>query len=120
MPFPVLYVFVFPHLCCCCCCRCCCRFFATAAFFFLPLSFSLSVVALFQEKFGRRPLPADTPECAAVIESALEKNGLPPDFLGEAGHAAGGAAASLCATATAEISPVCAILGGILGQEVSK
>ncbi|CAM9434302.1 unnamed protein product [Ectocarpus sp. 6 AP-2014] len=78
------------------------------------------VVALFQEKFGRRPLPSDTPECAAVIESALENNGLPPDFLGEAGPVAGGAAASLCATATAEVSPVCAILGGILGQEVIK
>lgn len=81
------------------------------------------VIALFQEKFGRRPLPKDTPEFSSVLEGALEKNGLPPDFLGGGADSAGGAAAAVaaaavCATAAAEVSPVCAVLGGILGQEV--
>eukprot|EP00752_Nemacystus_decipiens_P005543 g5015.t1 len=76
------------------------------------------VIALFQDKFGRRPLPEDAPEFSTFLASALEKNGLPADFLG--GEGADTAAAALCATATAEVSPVCAILGGILGQEVIK
>ncbi|CAM9995952.1 unnamed protein product [Scytosiphon promiscuus] len=75
------------------------------------------VIALFQEKFGRRPVPKDAPELATVIQSALEANGLAVDFLGQGTDAA---AAALSATATAEVSPVCAILGGILGQEVIK
>lgn len=49
------------------------------------------------------------------MEGALKDNGLPTDFLGGAEGAA-----ALCVTATAELSPVCAILGGILGQEVSR
>lgn len=75
-----------------------------------------AVIALFQDKFGRRPLPKDAPEFSSFLASALEKNGLPADFLG--GESANAAAAAVCATATAEVSPVCAILGGILGQEV--
>lgn len=73
------------------------------------------VISLFQEKFGRRPVPKDAPELTAVIQNALETNGLAADFLGQGAEAA---AAALSATATAEVSPVCAILGGILGQEV--
>lgn len=75
------------------------------------------VIALFQEKFGRRPVPKDATELAAVIQSALETNGLAADFLGQG---ADDAAAALSVTATAEVSPVCAILGGILGQEVGQ
>ena len=84
---------------------------------------TVPVIALFQEKFGRRPLPKDAPEFSTFLADALEKNGLPPDFLsspGEEGGAAAAAAAAVCATATAEVSPVCAILGGILGQEVGR
>ncbi|CAM9955753.1 unnamed protein product, partial [Hapterophycus canaliculatus] len=75
------------------------------------------VIALFQEKFGRRPVPKDASELATVIQSALDKNGLAADFLGQDADTA---AAALSSTATAEVSPVCAILGGILGQEVIK
>lgn len=82
--------------------------------FFMFLCFEPKVIALFQEKFGRRPLPNDTYEFSAVLKGALEKNGLPLDFLGEGADAA----AAVCATAAAEVSPVCAILGGVLGQEV--
>ncbi|CAM9857878.1 unnamed protein product [Pylaiella littoralis] len=74
------------------------------------------VIALFQETFGRRPLAKDASEFSSVLNGALEKNGLPVDFLGESAEAA----TAVCATAAAEISPVCAILGGILGQEVIK
>ncbi|CAM9277058.1 unnamed protein product [Laminaria digitata] len=73
------------------------------------------LIALFQEKFGRRPLPADAPEFSTLMEEALKDNGLPVDFSGGAEGAA-----VVCATATADVSPVCAILGGILGQEVIK
>lgn len=78
------------------------------------------VIALFQEKFGRRPLPKDASEFSGFLADALEKNGLPPDFLSPGEGGAEAAAAAVCATATAEVSPVCAILGGILGQEVGR
>lgn len=77
-------------------------------------TFRIEVIALFQETFGRRPLAKDASEFSSVLNGALEKNGLPVDFLGESAEAA----TAVCATAAAEISPVCAILGGILGQEV--
>lgn len=73
------------------------------------------VLELFHEKFGRRPLPSDAPAFAALVESSLATNTMPADYLGGPEGAA-----AICATASAEVSPVCAILGGILGQEVIK
>lgn len=58
-------------------------------------------------------MPSDAPAFAALAETALSTNDMPPEFLGGQEGAAG-----ICAIASAEVSPVCAILGGILGQEV--
>lgn len=72
-----------------------------------------AVIALFHEKFGRRPQPSDADAFAALAEGALAENGMPPDFLGGAEGAK-----RICAIALAEISPSCAILAGVIGQEV--
>ena len=72
-----------------------------------------AVLGIFLDKFGRRPTIADAPDLSSIAESALKDNDLPVDFLGGAEGVA-----TVCRTAMAEVSPVCAILGGILGQEV--
>ncbi|CAN0043805.1 unnamed protein product [Ascophyllum nodosum] len=73
------------------------------------------ILGIFLDKFGRRPTIADAPDLSSIAESALKDNDLPVDFLGGAEGVA-----TVCRTAMAEVSPVCAILGGILGQEVIK
>lgn len=72
-----------------------------------------AVLGVFREKFGRRPAAADAADFSSIVESALKDNGMPVDYLGGAEGAA-----AVCKTAAAEISPVCSVLGGILGQEV--
>lgn len=72
-----------------------------------------AVLGIFREKFGRRPAAADAAEFSSIVESSLRDNGMPVDYLGGEGGAA-----AVCKIAAAEISPVCSILGGILGQEV--
>eukprot|EP00611_Tribonema_gayanum_P012727 TRINITY_DN2338_c0_g1_i3.p1 TRINITY_DN2338_c0_g1~~TRINITY_DN2338_c0_g1_i3.p1 ORF type:complete len:162 (+),score=38.61 TRINITY_DN2338_c0_g1_i3:628-1113(+) len=68
----------------------------------------------FEEKHGRRPGASDGDTMTSVAQQCLKRNGMPSDFV------ASDEIAMLCAQAQVEINPVCAVLGGILGQEVIK
>ncbi|CAM9195434.1 unnamed protein product [Choristocarpus tenellus] len=92
---------------------------------------TIQIIFQFMDKFGRRPTPTDIEPFTSLAEAALELNEMPQDFLGRStkagavGEGAGGPRScstlkAMCSSAGVELSPVCAILGGILGQEVIK
>ena len=77
-----------------------------------PVYTKYRVLKAFQTKHGRPATAADAEEVLAVA-SALYKASGGPAFSTEEAQV-------LAATATAELAHVCAILGGVIGQEVVK
>ncbi|CAM9534387.1 unnamed protein product [Chrysoparadoxa australica] len=67
----------------------------------------------FQEAKGRRPGPSDSQEMCSFGAKELKRNGVE-------GYLDNDELEQLSVTAGAELSPICAILGGLLGQEVVK
>ncbi len=76
--------------------------------------FILRALWKFQEEFGRNPSPGnlenDKSELLRLRDEVVDELGLKTDFISDdfASHSA------------AELSPVCAIVGGVVGQEVIK
>ncbi|CAM9272013.1 unnamed protein product [Phaeothamnion confervicola] len=71
----------------------------------------------FEARHGHRPRCGDTADVTAMEElcaARLEAEGLPLELVTRADLG------RLCAAARAEVAPVCAVLGGIVGQEVLK
>jgi len=81
------------------------------------LFFGLSFLHQFRRTEGRLPKgsdPQDVQKMHEISQQMLKERGLPADFVNSE------YVNQLTANATSELSPVCAILGGILGQEVIK
>ena len=67
---------------------------------------------MFEERHGRKATVSDSAAVHAIAAEALTANALTPWTEAEAAH--------VSATAQAELAPVCAVLGGVIGQEVVK
>ena len=72
------------------------------------------VLAEFERQHGRQATSADSTALLDVASALYSANGM--DSNGFALHDA----TTLAAVATAELAPVCAVLGGVIGQEVVK
>ncbi|KAK3600913.1 hypothetical protein CHS0354_013293 [Potamilus streckersoni] len=76
--------------------------------------FIIQVLLQFMEKFSRRPevktLSEDRQALKELTPGVLEKIGLKPDYVSP----------EFARSCFAELSPVCAIVGGVLGQEIIK
>lgn len=79
-----------------------------------PCFVKARVLAEFERTHGRAAAAGDARDVLAVASALLSVNGMDPE-----GFTADDAAA-LAAVATAELAPVCAVLGGVIGQEVVK
>ncbi|XP_071277296.1 SUMO-activating enzyme subunit 1 isoform X8 [Agelaius tricolor] len=79
-----------------------------------PDYFLLHVLLQFRSQAGRDPCPLSVPQDSALLlrlrQEVLEALGVEPQLLPEQFH-------SSCFS---EMAPVCAVLGGVLGQEVVK
>ncbi|KAM3570119.1 hypothetical protein VYU27_007816 [Nannochloropsis oceanica] len=76
------------------------------------------LLGIFDEKHGCRPSPSASGKEVALFvsesQAALLENGLEEGFLSEEELRA------LAISGRTELSPVCAVIGGILGQEILK
>lgn len=72
------------------------------------------VLAGFEGQHGRRATSADSSAVLDVASALFSANGMDPN--GFTPHDA----TALAAVARAEVAPVCAVLGGVIGQEVVK
>eukprot|EP01114_Cavostelium_apophysatum_P024210 TRINITY_DN9414_c0_g1_i1.p1 TRINITY_DN9414_c0_g1~~TRINITY_DN9414_c0_g1_i1.p1 ORF type:complete len:320 (-),score=73.48 TRINITY_DN9414_c0_g1_i1:22-981(-) len=78
------------------------------------LFFGIFALYEFREKNGRMPTPADVAAVQQIARDKLNAEHVEATFLDD------NFLQTLTINATSEISPVCAILGGILGQEIIK
>ncbi|XP_072031385.1 SUMO-activating enzyme subunit 1-like [Amphiura filiformis] len=78
------------------------------------LYFILHILWKFQQAFGRNPQPSslenDRTELVRIRDEVLDDFGVKLDVVGD----------DFACHCTAELSPVCAIIGGVLGQELIK
>ena len=76
-----------------------------------------AVLRVFERRFGALPDPANEGEAESLVQLASDefaRNGLPADFL------SADAIRHLARVSRAEFSPVSAVLGGVISQEVIK
>lgn len=75
------------------------------------------LLAEYQKRFGSRPNPASEEDAAALAtlcRDELARNGMPADYLAPSDLR------HLAEVSSAEFAPTCAVIGGVLGQEVIK
>ena len=76
-----------------------------------------AVLRVFERRFGALPDPANEKDAETLVQLASDefaRNGLPADFL------SADAIRHLARVSRAEFSPVSAVLGGVISQEVIK